>query len=367
MKSSRSAPEWLRHWGLAMLLALSAGLAACSDTSSEMPSAEVMQPVRLVRAEPYAAIVSRRLTGRIAPVRTLDLSFQVSGRIAELPVPPGTLVAAGGLIARLDAVDFELRLRQAEVERSLAEKTADRARRMVETRGGSRAALDAANTEVELAQVALELARQQFAYSRIDAPFDALVTRRLQEEHANVDAFAAVIRVQDVTELRVHVDLPEALLPLLEAPERFRIKALPQAYPGRSFELNYREHITEANAFAQTYRVAFGMPRPNAPVLLPGMTVTVVITPIHVHGEERGGSPRLPLMAVDSDPSGAFRIWIFDSDTSVVTPRQVVLGGTSRGLVEIVSGVTQGEQVVVAGVDALRPGMRVRPLGDGLQ
>lgn len=346
------------------LLALVAG---CSDTRSEEAVSEVLQPVRLLSVASESATAAHRLPGRFAPVRTLDLSFQVAGRIAELPAAPGTLVPEGDLIARLDSVDFELRLQQARAQRSLAEKTAERARRMLETAGGSRAALDAADTDVALAQAALDLARQQLAYTRIEAPFDALLTRRLQEEHANVDAFAPVLRVQDVSELRVHVDLPEALLGLIAAPEGFRVEALPQAYPQQRFELQYREHHTEANAFAQTYQVAFGMPRPETPLLLPGMTVTVVLTPRPEWHAPKGVAARLPLTAVDSDPRGAFRIWIYDPETGAVTPRTVQLGSTRAGQVEIVSGVRPGEQVVAAGIDALREGMRVRPLGDGLE
>ena len=354
--------RWM-NWGL-LLAAAFLMAAGCSDTRSEAAAPEVLQPVRLVTVAKDDAETSRRLVGRFAPVRTLDLSFQVGGRIAAMPAQQGTLVPEGGLLAKLDTVDFELRLKQAHAELSLAEKTADRARRMLASQGGSRAALDEAETAVDFASATLDLARQQLAYSRIQAPFDALVTRRLQEQHANVDAFAPVIRVQDVTELRVHIDLPEALLPLIAAPEDFRIQAVPLAHPGQRFELGYREHVTEANAFAQTYQVAFGMPRPQSPLLLPGMTATVVVTPL---GQARGAAPRLPMSALDSDSAGGFRVWVYAADTGAVTPRLVELGGTRKGLVEIVSGVASGEQVVAAGIEFLRPGMRVRPLGDGLQ
>lgn len=367
MKVSRSMPKLLPSACILTCLTLLALVAGCRDTRSEAAASEVLQPVRLLRVAADSAMTAHRLPGRIAPVRTLDLSFQVAGRIAEMPAAPGTLLGEGELVARLDSVDFELRLQQASAQRSLAERTAERARRMVETEGGSRAALDAADTEVALAEAGLALARQQLAYTRIEAPFDALVTRRLQEEHANVDAFAPVIRVQDVTELRVHVDLPERLLDLISEPAGFRVEALPQAYPQQRFELQYREHHTEANAFAQTYQVVFGMPRPETPLLLPGMTVTVVVTPRPEWRAGQGRVARLPLTAVDSGPSGAFRVWVYDPETGAVAPRAVALGSTRHGEVEIVSGVTPGEQVVAAGIDAMREGMRVRPLGDGLE
>lgn len=344
-----------------LTLLLAAVTAGCSDTHSEAGLPELPPLVHLVTVEQHAHPTPHRLVGRVAPVRTLDLSFQVSGRIAAMPAHPGSLVPQGGRLAQLDTTDFELRVRQAEAELSLAAKTAERARRMLATQGGTQAGVDMATTAVERAEVALALARQQLAYSRIQAPFDALVTRRLAEEHSNVDAFAPVIRVQDVTELRVHVDLPEALLPLIAEPERFRIEAIPQAHPDERFVLSYREHVTEANAFAQTYRVAFGMARPESPLLLPGMTATVVVTPPH---QQQDRLPHLPLTAVDSDASGALRVWVYAPETGAVDPRQVVLGATREDRVEIVSGLTTGEQVVAAGIDALRPGMRVRPLRD---
>ncbi|MCC5886992.1 MAG: biotin/lipoyl-binding protein, partial [Gammaproteobacteria bacterium] len=132
MNFRRGPARWRMTVALPLLAAAMTLAAGCSDTRSEAPAAEVPQPVRLVTVVTDDVSSPRRLVGRIAPVRTLDLSFQVGGRVAQLPAAPGTLVAQGGLIAALDGVDFELRLRQATAELALAQKTAERARRMVE-------------------------------------------------------------------------------------------------------------------------------------------------------------------------------------------------------------------------------------------
>lgn len=342
--------------GLLMLLLW---LSACQDGHSGTVALADPKPVRLVTVTASPAPAERRFIGRVAPVRTVDVSFQVAGRIARLPVKPGNLLQPSTLLAELDRTDFELALRRAEAEQLQAARTAARAERMYATQGGSRAALDEAETAVELAEVALALARQRLAHTRIEVPFPALVSRRLQEEHANVDAHQPVLRLQDWSELRVHFDLPETLLAVLEEPSAYRFEAIARARPDQRFELFYREHVTEANPLAQSYRVELGMPGPTSSLWLPGMIVTLVITDLQ---GDRPALPTLPLATLDSRADGSLKVWVYAPETATVQPRSVTLGVVRGEQAEILDGLAEGEQVVAAGWQQLRPGQPVLAL-----
>src|SRR5690606_9076759 len=187
--------------------------------------------------------------------------FQVGGRIVDMPVQQGTFVPKGSLIAALDPSDYQLAVREAELQLEQAARDLERTRTLLERGTLSRASLDQAETAHNLRQVALDTARRNLAYTRIVAPFDALVTRRLVDPFTNVPAGAHIVRVQNVEEFRVHINVPENLMGALSAPERLVAEAVFSNAPEQPLPLTYREHETEPDAVAQTYRVTFGLPR----------------------------------------------------------------------------------------------------------
>src|SRR5690606_41344590 len=81
-------------------------------------------------------------------------------------------------------------------------------------------------TAQNLSKVAQDTARRNLANTRIVAPFDALVTRRLVDPFTNVPAGAHIVRVQNVEEFRVHINVPENLMAALESPQLLVAEAI---------------------------------------------------------------------------------------------------------------------------------------------
>lgn len=348
----------LRH--LSVVLASAASLlllSACGDTPPDDDEAG-LRPVRVMTVGAGDALTSRRFVGRVDAVSTVDLSFQVGGRIAELPVQQGSVVPAGRLIAALDPADYRLALREAEVQREQASRDLERQRTLLERGTVSPAAFDQAKTQYDLAEVALDNARRNLSYTRITAPFDALVTRRLVDRHTNVQPNTTVVRVQDVTELRVHINVPEHLVRISSETSLFDVSAFFSQHPDQPFKLEYREHETEPDAVTQTYQVSFGMPRPEDFNVLPGMTVTVEI---RTHGAQGDTRFQVPVGALDMTAEGEFRVWVYDPEQRTVSPRPVEVGLLGLDQATVIDGLQAGDMLVTAGTVFLRDGMRVRP------
>jgi multidrug efflux pump subunit AcrA (membrane-fusion protein) len=122
--------------------------------------------------------------------------------------------------------------------------------------------------------------------------------------------------------------------------------------------LTYREHETEPDAVAQTYRVTFGMARQELINVLPGMTVTVRVRAAATAASE---FHEVPQSAIDSDETGAFRVWVYDPATHAVQARPVNLLGVNEDGLALVAGLSGNEQIVSAGLHLLHDGMRVMP------
>lgn len=341
-----------------LLLSLLAMLNACQESTAEQDTGRELRTVRLETIGQERAEGVRRFVGVVDALSTVDMAFQVGGRITAMPVQQGAIVPRGGLIAELDDADYALAVREARVALDLSTLDYERNRKMLDSGAIPRATYDRAASDLEMRRLALNAAERNLAYTRIQAPFDALVTRRIVDSFTQVQAGTAVVRVQDVTELRVHISVPESLMAMLQTPERFTVTAEISAYPGRQFPLSYREHATEADPVTQTYQVSFGLARQDGINILPGMTATV-----SVQSGDAFLAPRIdvPAAALDTADDGSFRVWVFNPEEGTVSPRAVTVGALGSNRVVINAGLQPGEQVVTAGAHMLHEGMAVTP------
>jgi len=337
------------------LLLIAALLSGCDATPTITP--EVTRTVRVATVSANNSLIQRRFVGRVEAVSTVDLSFQVPGRLMTLPRQEGIFIPKGQLIATLEATDYQLAVAQAQAQFKLAALDVKRKRNLSKSGSLAKSMLDNAETSFTMRQLAVKTAQRNLAYTRIIAPFDALVSQRLIDNHSNVGSYQKIVRVQDLTELRVHINIPEQMVKLLENTEAFQAVAIFKARPEQRFPLSYREHITQAGSVAQTFEVAFGLSRENNQHVLPGMTVVVIIS------KKQGAEvlqAAIPISALDHDAQGGARVWIFNPKSKTVSERSVIVGAMKKETVSVLSGLKAGEQIVTAGAHLLREGMSVR-------
>lgn len=332
-------------------------LQACQESTAEFSPADILQTVKLetVNSEPLTG--ERRFVGRVEALSTVDLAFQVGGRVVSIPVQEGSRVAQGEVIAALDTRDYERAANEARVALELAELEFQRNAQMLERGAIPRATYDRVAADLEIRELALEQAERNLAYATLEAPFDALITRRIVDPFTQVQAGSQIVRVQDVTELRVSFSIPENLMGTMQLRDQLAVSAELTARPGEVFPLVYREHATEADPVTQTYKVDYALPADVAEGILPGMTATVIVSAPNRSLQQVS----VPVAALDTNPAGDFRVWIYQPDTQSVSPQVVTVGELGSNRVTITSGLNGGEQIVTAGAHLLRDDMRVQP------
>ncbi|WP_333606807.1 efflux RND transporter periplasmic adaptor subunit [Arsukibacterium sp.] len=336
------------------LLGLWFGLSGCSEAPA--PAQSLIATVKLYSIHDDEHASSRHFVGRIDAVSTVDLAFQVGGRVTELPVQQGAIVPAGELLASLDPADYQLAVQQAEVQLAQASRDLERGKPLREQGILTPSAYDQLLTNYEIARVSLENARRNVNYTQLTAPFDALVTRRLVERYATVAAGTPLLRVQDITELRVHINVPEQIMRQVRDTRDYLVYVRLAGQDTERYPLAYREHATEVDPLTQTYQVSFAMPRLEQVNLLPGMTVQVVTEKLATTG-----TVLIPVSALDTATPEQFFVWRYDATTQTVQRVAVQVGSIREQQIEILSGLLQGDQVVSAGIYQLTPGQQVRP------
>ena len=235
-----------------------------------------------------------------------------------------------------------------------------RAAELAQREVAAQARLDQAQADRTQAEISLREAERRLDQATITAPFDALVARVIAERFINTTPSQPVVQLQDVSEMRVIVSLPEEIAALARADgESFMFTATFPAAPGYEATLSLREFVTEADPVAQTYQVEFAIAGAVDPRLLPGMTAKVTGVP------KTGDQPPvvIPVGAVDTTGDTEPQVWLFDPDTSTVRPRRVTLGLPRDGDIVVLDGLAPGDQVVSAGWTALTDGALVRATG----
>ena len=144
---------------------------------------------------------------------------------------------------------------------------------------------------------------------------------------------------------------PEAVERLTEI---LKPEIIVSALPDRTFPARLKEAATQADPVTRTFPVRMNFENPDDVNVLPGMTakVRVVLDP--------DLAASIPASAAQDDGAGKPYVWKIDPEAMTVSKVPVELGDVSGDSVTIVSGLSEGDQVAVSGVMALREGMKVR-------
>ncbi|MXX28531.1 MAG: efflux RND transporter periplasmic adaptor subunit [Gammaproteobacteria bacterium] len=334
----------------------------CGNNAEEVVAEQSVRPAKVIRVEAAGVVTAHEFVARVEAAQSIDVSFEVDGVLAELPVLEGQTIERGQLVAALDPTDFRLAVREAELQVELARQDWERKRRLLEQQGIAASLVEDARSMHELQQVRLAQRRESLAKSRITAPFDAYVAHRYVDNFVQVGAKDRVVRLNDLHELQVVAGVPEQLLVTVGTEQVVSIDAIFPFAPEQRFPLAFRENRGEADAVAQTYEVSFTMQRPAEYNILPGMTAAVRVILRPEAGAE--ASARIPASALISGPDKDFFVWLYDPETQAVRKQAVQVGPPAAHGVPVTSGLQGGEWIVATGANQLQEGMRVRPMND---
>ena len=336
-------------------------LAGCEPREVIEPVDQSVRPARIFIVRENQATIKHEFVGRIEAAQTVDVSFEVSGPLKALPVLEGQTIASGKLIAALNPTDYVLSMREAEVQLKLANQDLTRKRKLLTSRGISQSIVDDAQALYELRNLSLSQAREDFADTKLYAPFDAYVARRYTDNHVNIRSGEPVVRLTDLHELFVVTSIPENLFATITAERVMRLYAQFAFLPDERFELTYRENTGEAESVAQTYKVTLVMERPKSWNILPGMTATVHLELNMPRGD--GQHVKIPTSALVADENKQFYVWLYDKASQLVESRSVKVGPADGEGITVLTGLKDGDHVVASGASQLQRGMRVRMLG----
>jgi RND family efflux transporter MFP subunit len=355
-------PAWRVAHAATLAIAAATTLAAC-QREVEAPPPEI-RPVRVITIGERAGSDSVTLTGTVQARPEVNLSFRVDGRLVERQVQIGDALRPGQVIGRLDPQNEESALQAARAQSSAAQARLVEARNhfarmqdLITDNSVSRAqydqaesALRTAESGVEAAQSQVALAQNRLGYTTLVSNVAGVVTAVGPEPGEVVGAGRMIVQVARDGARDAVFDVPARVKDA--APANPRIAVALTADPRVTATGTVREVAPRADPITGTFRVRVGLADPP-PAMRLGATVAGRMT--------LAAAPTIevpPSAVTRSDRQAA--VWVVDPKTLTVASRQIEIRSSDPNRVEVASGLKPGDVVVVAGVQALRPGQKVR-------
>jgi RND family efflux transporter MFP subunit len=341
------------------------------------------------------------LSSELVPFQEIDVYTKESGYVKKLTVDYGTRVKAGEVMAVLEIPELEAQLQEDEAEIKNANNQVTRAQHELQRYQAQYNALHlqytrlngvfqsqpgivaqqevddaqgkdlAASSQVDAGQAALEATQSQLSvaraklshdqslydYSKITAPFAGIVTERyanlgtlMQAGTGSSTQAIPLVKLSEDDLFRLVIPVPESYVRYIRIgdPVNVLVPSLNRTFPGKVARFS-----VDVRSDTRTMHTEVDVPNPQR-VLLPGLYADA-----ELELDQTADVPTVPVQAV-SHAGEMTHVFVVNSD-GVLEERNVQVGMETSSDAQIVSGLSEGEQVVVSDRSGLKPGQKVHP------
>jgi RND family efflux transporter MFP subunit len=332
-------------------------LSACKDKEPPPP----VKPVKTIVVGGISGTGQRNFPGKVDAFQNLDLSFQVAGRIEELPIKEGQEFQTGDFMGKLDARDYEQDVAAQKAQHLKTKNDLERYRQLWTRDAVPLADLQEKERNFEVAEANLKVAEKALEETKIMAPFHGQVARKFVEVNEEVKAKQSIVNYLDLSQIKIIIDLPEEAVILAKSRDDDRFVATFASIADREFDLKVHEYGASADPATRTFPVTFVMEKPDDANVLPGMSATVKWE-VPTGGQAVGGQFLIPVSGVFTDPEGQQSAWVVNEETMTVHQKVIGTESMMEDYVKVTSGLQLGDRIVTAGTHFLQEGMEVRLL-----
>jgi RND family efflux transporter MFP subunit len=393
-------PRLVTHRSIFVMIILSMFAAGCGD-AHKADAADVPQAA-VVRVQRKSLSSTLEIASEFLPYQEIDVYAKVSGYIQKLYVDWGTHVKEGQILAVLEIPELQQQLLQDEASARRADQEVSRAReeqsraesaysvahvtykrladvqksrpelvaqqeidvaqgKDLEASAGvssSKDALAAAEQALLAAKAALDKDKALFAYARMTAPFEGVVTQIYAYTGALLPAGtsatkgdSALCHLSQNNLLRLVIPVPERAVPDISDGQTLEVNvsALHKTFTGKI--VRFSDQIDPAT---RTMHTEVTVPNANY-VLVPGMYASVKI-PLHTVTNVL----TIPMQAVESTGTGQGIVLVVNSSNRLER-REVKLGLQSASDTEVLSGLSENETVIFGEQNQFKEGQQVSP------
>ncbi len=349
-----------------LLLAIVAGIAAIGFKLADNKKTLNRRTENAIKAQQFDVVPVKTATvrkheidgnlsesGTFAAQQELKLSAQSQGQVTRLLVKKTQLVRKGQLLAVIDNSSLSSQLETARASLDKAKTDAQRMENALASGGVSQQQVENVRLQVQNAQTQIAQLQQQGRNYQVIAPMAGIVNDIFVEQGSFVSPGNPLLEIVDLAKVNLTVRLDQKDLTAIRLGQKVNVTT--DVYPEKIF-IGKVEGVNVKTDLSQKIEVAVSVPNTRKTPLLVGM---------YGHAEFFSDKKRatetallIPRAAITGSIQDA-KIWVVNPSDSTATRKMVTIGRTFDNEVEVVRGLTIGEQVVTAGQINLEDGKKV--------
>jgi membrane fusion protein (multidrug efflux system) len=336
---------------LSLLLLLM--ISSCKDKNQQpklIPSRSVNIPVQAEGFIAKTRVMSENIEvpGTIFPYETTEIRPEISGRIVDLNVPEGRVVQKGALLVKLFDGDLQAQLQKLQVQLSIAQKTAERQKALLNIGGISQQEADLGELAVNNLDADIQLVKVNIGKTRIQAPYTGKVGLRNISLGAYVTQTNVLTTISQVDNLKLEFTVPEKYSDKMTKGRQIAFSIEGSGKGSFIATVMATESGIEANTRSLKVKA---LVKDQDPVLVPGGFANVSLNFGNV-------DPRLVIPTEAVIPQARTKKVIVYKNGNPEF-RTVSTGIRDSTYVEVVDGLRAGDTVITTGLLAIRPESKV--------
>lgn len=335
----------LRHTSrLLVLVFCTIALLGCKEERGKQTGGQdrAAVPVRIFAVKEESAASGREIMGTVQALEKAVIAARISGHITELPVVPGSKVNKGGLLVRINAGDIAAKLLQAKAQLAQVERNLAREQGLLKKNASTPETVKTLEDARRIALASVGEVQTMLDYATITAPFAGIITGK----NADVGDLAApgkpLLEIENPQNLQVVADIPESMILKIKVGD-----AVPVSIPAAGFSsiCTVAEVSPAADPLSRTAPIKLSLP--SSPDIRSGQFARLSLS----QGSQNSlFIPRSALL-----PFGQMeRIYLVRDGRAWL--RLVRTGTVAGDRVEILAGLSPGDEVVVTGNAGLTDG-----------
>lgn len=342
------------------LLALATTVLITSCGQKKEVKETFIRPVKTATVSSQS-VIRKDFAGIVEAVEYVKLAFRVSGQIIDLPVVEGQKVKKGQLIATIDPRDISLQYAADKAAYETAAAQVERNKRLLARQAISVQEAEISEANYQKAKSAYELSSNNMRDTKLTAPFDGSIEKRLVENYQRVNSGEGIVQLVNTQKLRIKFTIPDAYLYLLRAKDQ-KYKVEFDTYRGNQFKAKLEEYLdisTDGTGIPVTITIddpAFDRALYD---VKPGFTCNIMMaSEIGPFLEEK--MMDIPLSAIFSESENKKTyVWVVN-DNKVNRREITVYTPTGEANALISAGLKPEDTIVIAGVHQLVEGETVK-------
>lgn len=295
------------------------------------------------------------LQGSVETKKNIVLYPEAAGTLVRVLVKEGQRVSKGQVLARIDDGGLSQQVAQMEVQAELAKTTYERQKKLWEQKIGSEIQYLQAKTNYESSKNGVDQMKRQLAKATVTAPFSGIVDDVITEQGSVVaPGQSQLIRIVNLDDMYIEVEVPESYISSIVKGKETKVH-----FPvlGKTIDTKIRQVGNYINPNNRSFTVEVAVPNKDG-IIKPNLTAKVQIND---YTSEK--AILIPQSIISENAEGDQYAYVTsgkDAKNIAEAKRTIVKTGKTQGdYIEILEGITNGDDIISEGARSVKDGQKV--------